>query len=61
MWKYYTQENFNSVKCNHCEKVYSIYRKYLLKYYLNKHGLTELNGHLERDIILHGIKFNSKM
>lgn len=53
MWKHYTIENSDSsIKCNYCEKIFSICQKQSLKYHLGNHEITELDEHPERDYIL---------
>ncbi|XP_011872438.1 PREDICTED: uncharacterized protein LOC105564579 [Vollenhovia emeryi] len=58
IWKYYTQEGPNTVTCNRCLEILPNHnRLQILKYHLyDKHGITELDGHPERDIIQENFK-----
>ncbi|XP_011862476.1 PREDICTED: uncharacterized protein LOC105559063 [Vollenhovia emeryi] len=53
MWKHYTKETSDTVKCNCCEEIFSNnHRLQILKYHLyDDHEITELNEHEERDNI----------
>ncbi|XP_011862490.1 PREDICTED: uncharacterized protein LOC105559065 isoform X2 [Vollenhovia emeryi] len=58
MWKHYTKENPDTVKCNRCEEIFSNHaRLQILKYHLyDEHEITELDEHPERDKIQQNYK-----
>ncbi|XP_011864008.1 PREDICTED: uncharacterized protein LOC105559947 [Vollenhovia emeryi] len=59
MWKHYTKENSDTLKCNRCEEVFSNHdRLQILKYHLyDEHEITELDEHPRR----YSIKENYKI